>query len=98
MEYYFQTNIFTLSRKFFALNKTEVREMRKNRLREIEMFEIIYEIFVHVLFFWILYVVCYSNTNTETFKFQRSMNEMFVSPNLKYDFNKVNLIYSAWFI
>ena len=44
---------------------------------------------------WILYVVCYSNTNTETFKFQRSMNEMFVSPNLKYDFNKVNLIYSA---
>jgi ABC-type multidrug transport system permease subunit len=92
----FKTEIFTpIEEKTFSpLSKNERGELRKNRLREIEMFEIIYEIIFHFMFFWILYVVCYSNTNSETFRSQKNMKEMFVSSNLKYDFTNVIICFS----
>jgi hypothetical protein len=92
----FKTEIFTpIEEKTFSpLSKNERGELRKNRLREIEMFEIIHEIIFHFMFFWILYVVCYSNTNSETFRSQKNMKEMFVSSNLKYDFTNVIICFS----
>jgi hypothetical protein len=75
---------------FHPFDKIEVKEMQRERIKEIKMWRIFHEVFVYILFFWILCVVCYANTNSQTFKFQRNMKDMFVSEYLKEDFSNVN--------
>jgi hypothetical protein len=64
--------------------------MQRERRKEIKMWRILHEVFVYFLFFWVLCVVCYANTNLQAFQFQRNMKDMFISENLKEDFSNVN--------
>jgi hypothetical protein len=75
---------------FHPFDKIEVKEMQRERIKEIKMWRIFHEVFVYILFFWILCVVCYANTNSQTFKFQRNMKDMFVSEYLQEVFSNVN--------
>ena len=84
---------------FTPLDETEVKKLRKQRLKEIEMWRIFREVLVYFMFFWILYVVCYTNTNPQTYRFQKNIKEMFVSQNLKNDFKNVrNILFSDHYL
>ena len=65
--------------------------MRKKRLKEIEMWRIFREVFVFFMFFWILFVVCYTNTNPQTYRFQKSLEDLFVSSRLEASFTDVKI-------
>ena len=91
----FQANIFMSIKGqiFFPLDEIEVKELRKHRLQEIEMWRILRDVFVYFMYFWILYVVCYTNTNTQTYQFQKSLSDSFVSSRLKESFTDVMIEY-----
>ena len=78
---------------FFPLDEIEVKELRKHRLQEIEMWRILRDVFVYFMYFWIMYVVCYTNTNTQTYQFQKSLSDSFVSSRLKESFTDVRIEY-----
>ena len=58
-----------------------------------KMRELLREIFGFFMFLWILYVVSYSNTNSESFNFTKSIQNTLISSNLEIDFNQVIFIF-----
>ena len=58
-----------------------------------KMRELLREIFGFFMFLWILYVVSYSNSNSDSFNFKKSIQNTLVSSNLEIDFNQVRIIF-----
>ena len=80
------------SKAFVPLNDVEVEAARENRLKEIKMWEIIREILAYVLFLFVLYVVSFANLNSYSYNYQKNMQNMFVSSNLKQNFSQVLIL------
>ena len=70
-----------------------MREARENCEEKIKIREILREIITYFMFVWILYVVSYANSNSQTFQFQKRIKDMFVSPNLLRDFKNVGICF-----
>jgi hypothetical protein len=71
-----------------------VDEIKEYRLREIQMWETFRDILSYLVFLLVLYVVSYSNLNTNTYKYQQNLKNMFVAKDLKFDFASVRKINS----
>jgi predicted MPP superfamily phosphohydrolase len=67
-----------------------VKELRRKRLKEIEMWHIFRDIFAYFMFFWILCVVSYSNTNRDSFQFIKNIKISFFSNNFERSFTGVS--------
>jgi hypothetical protein len=74
---------------FSPFDEIQITELRRKRFKEIEIGRIYREVIVYCMFFWILYVVCYSNSNPHTFEYQNNIKEIFVSQNYIKAFNSV---------
>ncbi len=76
---------------FSPLDENEVKELRRKRLKEIEMWHIVRDIISYFMFFWILCVVCYSTTSSDSFQFIKNVKASFVSSNLEKSFSGVRV-------
>jgi hypothetical protein len=74
---------------FSPFDETQIKELRRKRFKEIEIGRISREVIVYCVYFWILYVVCYSNSNQQTFKYQNNIKEIFISQSYIKAFNSV---------
>lgn len=91
----FQTNIYSpfKTQAFSPLDASKVEELKERRLEEIKMQKTFYEILRYFMFLWILYVVAYSNSNSQSFLFQKNMKDMFISSTGLSDFSNVMIIF-----
>ena len=77
------------ARPFLPLSESDVNEAREKRLNELKIWKIFAEIIPYLLFLLILNVVCYANTNSNSFIFQKQFKNIFISKNLQIDFHNV---------
>jgi hypothetical protein len=73
------------------LDENEVKELRRKRLKEIEMLNIFRDIFAYFMFFWIFCVVCYSNTNRDSYQFIKNIKTSFFPKNFERSFTGVSI-------
>lgn len=62
------------------INKTELYEATRRRLRKKENLALIRELFIFILFLWILFIVVFSNKALNSFKYTENFRKMFTSP------------------
>ena len=94
-----QTTIFgkPRSKVFAPLNEFEVEEAKERRLKEIKMWEIFREILAYVMFLLVLYVVSFANMNSNSYTFQKSIQNIFVSQKSVQDYNNVRYFENSFF-
>jgi hypothetical protein len=60
------------------LNEEDLKELRKNRLFEIKMSQIMKEFAIFLIFLFILYVVAFSNLSSSSFRYNQLFLNTFV--------------------
>jgi hypothetical protein len=84
-------NKYTNLKESTALNKEQIDKARENRLKEIKMWGMLREFFVFTAFISILYIVSYSNYNSNYYQYQKNIQNIFTSSESSQDFKTVSL-------
>jgi hypothetical protein len=74
---YIPTNI--IERYRLKLDADDLNELRKKRLFEIKMSQIMKEISIYLLFLFVLFVVAFSNLSSSSFQFNQLFLKTFVN-------------------
>jgi hypothetical protein len=74
-----------------ALNKEQIDKARELRLKEIKMWGMLREFFVFTVFISMLYIVSYSNYNSNYYQYQKNIQNIFISSESSQDFKTVSL-------
>ncbi|UJR18997.1 hypothetical protein I4U23_022127 [Adineta vaga] len=79
------------------LNETEVIHLRQQRLKQIQMRSIIYEILLYLCFLSFLYVIIYSNRDSNAFFKVNHLRKYFLnSRQIDFDYTKISTINQYW--
>ncbi|UJR16137.1 hypothetical protein I4U23_003048 [Adineta vaga] len=80
------------------LTEGEIDFIRRRRFQELKMWSFIREIFTYACFLSLLYVVIYSNVNTNAFHEVHHLRKFFLhSENINEDYTKISTINSYWY-
>ncbi len=102
---YIPTN--RIERYRLKLDADDLNELRKKRLLEIKMGQIMKEISIYLLFLFVLFVVAFSNLSSSSFQYNQLFLNTFVNKqsgenmglnevNLRNDFNSFINLYHSW--
>ncbi len=77
------------------LNKAELTEARNRRLKDLHMWSIIREVLSYSCFLWTLYVITYSNRDSNAFLQVNHLRNFFLNiGHSSYDYTKVRALSS----
>jgi hypothetical protein len=76
------------------LNDAEVEEARSRRVKEVQMWSILREIFSYLCFLWIVYTLSYSNRDNNAFVQVNHLRNYFLNiGHNRYDYTKVRILF-----